>query len=248
MPGIKRRRPSFKRKGRSYGYKRRYTRKTRSRRGGFRRGIPRRFGPSRSLGALVPNVVRVKFHAADVWQPATNAAGSYVCFYQNNPYDPVVGASTTKCSGFDQIMGLFKLGICYGSKISVRFLNGMGVNSFTYVRAVGYTDYPITAQIDRNMALETPQNTITKFTPVYLYNQKPTYIKMYRSTKALAHKKFLDPDSWHYYLSGGPTMQQEWQVGYFPADTTNSIVYSMPMYVRITYYCKCFNRADAVAM
>lgn len=155
--------------------RRRYTRARKS----YAKKIQRRPRVTKSLGTIIPNRAICKFKAADTWQPATSSAGGMVQFYANNPYDPIVGVSTTTCSGFDVLMDLYKWGICYACKVKVKAMI-QTVNSLVYAYWTDSTRTLPAAVPTNDRILELGQNISWRHKAVYQYNETPTIMASYK--------------------------------------------------------------------
>lgn len=193
------------------------------------------------MGTVLPANAMCKFKAVDTWTPASHAAGGAASFYANNPYDPVVGASITKCSGWDAMMDLYSYAIVYGTKVVARFLPNT-VNGVAYIWWTGSNISLPAAAPSLNYIREAPMNMLSKFTPIYAYNQKPCFLKSYMRMKYLEKRKELEPDDYKAVSNSGPSLLNGVQVGYVPADSANAQGFQWPIFIEITYYCKLFNR------
>lgn len=201
---------------------------------------------TKNLGTVIPNRALCKFKAADTWTPATSVAGGFASFYANNPYDPVIGVSTTSCSGFEQLLDIYKWGICYACKVKVKAMI-QTVNSLVYIYWTDSTMSLPVAAPSTDRVMELGQNIAWKHKAVYQYNETPGYLKSYKSMKALEKRKELEPDDYLFTSSAGPARANGVQVGYIPADSGSAITYLCPLFVRLTYYCKLFERQEDLA-
>ena len=239
MPGIKRKRPTFKRTRR-----RGPARKLRQRRRAYARRVFRRPRISRQLGTIIPNRVFCKFRAADVWIPATSPSGGYVQLYANNVYDPKVGISTTKCSGVTQMMSIYEFGIVNACKVTVKCLSNT-VNSMFYIMWSDSTTSLPAAAPSHNFMLECPKDIRYRHCAVYQYNERPPTIKSYKKIKYLEKKRELEPNDYKFTSSAGPAKACGVQIGYIPVNAANATTYLNELFIRITYYCKLYERKTA---
>lgn len=196
------------------------------------------------MGTVIPNKIFTKFRACDTWTPAASPSGGLVSFYANNPYDPVVGVSTTKCSGFTEMMHIYTYGICYGCKITVKQMP-ITVNSLVYCMFTDSTVSLPASAPSMNFLCECPRDCRWKHAPVKDYNANPPMIKMFRKMKYLEKKRELEPNDYKFTSSAGPAKAIGVQVGYIPANSTNATNYYNELFVRITYYCRLFDRQTA---
>ena len=240
MPGIKRKRPAFKRTRR-----RGPARKYRQRRRAYKRRILRRPRLPKQLGTIIPNRVFCKFKASDVWKPTATATGGALNFYANNVYDPVQGISSTKCSGVTQMLSIYTFGIVNACKVTCKFLNGSGVNTFVYIMWNGSDTVLPAAAPGRDFLLECPRDLRYRHYPVFQYNVLPVTMRSYKRIKYLEKKKELEPADYKFTSSAGPAKACGLQIGYCPTDSANATAYACEMYVRITYYCRLYDRQTA---
>lgn len=199
------------------------------------------------LGNVIPNNIMTKFRVTGSWAPTSYAGGGCTSFYANNPYDPVVGASTSACSGFAKLMSLYKYGICYACKASAKFMP-INVNSLGYIM---FTDSEVSlaaAQPSLDFLTEIPKNTVSKHHAIYSYNETPMFLKLFRTIKGIELKKELEPYDYRFEASSGPRKSIGVQIGYIPADSSNSTAYTWVMWIKITYYCRLYDRMDNFAV
>lgn len=215
---------SVARRGRAYG-----------------RRILRRAPITRNLGNIIPDRVMCKFRCADTWTPSAGATGGAVQFYANNVYDPRVGISTTKCSGVTQLMSIYNYGVVYACRVTIKMMP-QTVNSIGFLR---WTDSVLgspSSLPSSNLLLEAPQNTRWKHKAVYAYNETPLYLADFKKMKYLEKKTELEPNDYKFTSTAGPAKPTFIQIGYIPADSTNTTSYNWNMFIRLTYYCRLFER------
>lgn len=169
-------------------------------------------------------------------------------FYANDPTDPVVGASVSACSGFKSMMGIYLNGICNAVKVSVTFMNyGTTLNGIGYVM---FTNSSVGVQgtaLTLNQITECPVNLKSVNLPVTTYNGRPRTITYYKKIKQLQGKSELEPAAYQFTDTQGPGTACYFMVGFTPTDSSAANTTTCAFYVRITYYCKLFNRKMTVA-
>lgn len=208
----------------------------------FSRVLSRRAILTKRLGVVIPDQINTKFRAVGTWVPASAIGGGFQQFYANNAYDPVVGISTTKCSGFTQMMSIYTYGIVYACKIEAKLMTNT-VNTIGFILwDDSTTNLTATTIPSLDLLTECPRDSVWKHQAVYQYNEVPIYLKMFKKIKALERKSELEPSSYKFDANNGPAKACGVQVGYIPADTTNATAFLAQMFIRITYYCRLFNR------
>lgn len=241
MPGYKRRRPGFKRRR---TYAKRPARKTRVRRGRVRRRVFRRSGLPKRMGNVIPRRIFTKFHAVDTWIPTAAAGGVVTNFYANNPYDPVVGISTTDCSGFEAMMGIYQYGICYACKISAKIMN-TSASAIAFIKFLPSTTALPVAVPNYNAVTEIGQDIRWRHIPVFQYNQLPTRMKYYRTIKSLERKRELEPNDYKFTGTVGPSKAVGVAIGGIPAKSDDATAITLQLFLKITYYCKLYELKDS---
>lgn len=197
----------------------------------------RKYPRTMHLGAIMPSKVMTEFKAHDTWVPTAAAGGNYTQFYANNPYDPVVGASTTACSGFDKMMQIYTYGICYACKVIVRFLNGGAVNQTGYIY---FTDSEVAlpaTQPSFDQINEIRRDIKKADVIVNAYNKSPPVISYYRTMRSLEGSKDLRVIDYLFNDSTGPSKALGVQVGSRPLVSTDATACSLLTEVTIIYYC-----------
>lgn len=205
-----------------------------------------RVSMTKSLGLVVPDSVMVKFKACDTWTLSKLAASStepLVSFYSNNPYDPVVGVSTTKCTGFDDLMTFYKHGVCYGFKIVCHFILTTNITEhWAYIQHTDHTQSP-SSWLTMNQIAET--GICDKYKLIYSYVFKipgRDVLTSYKSIKALEKVRDLSTDQYSFTKTSGPTLQTRCNVGARSADSSVSSDFYMRATIEMTYYCRLFER------
>lgn len=196
----------------------------------------------RSLGTIIPENARVKFHAADVWtmDVVSTPYRSYNAF---DPHDPVTGASTTMCSGFPELMSIYRFGICYASKISVALHPGNSGNVLGYEGIKYFSSSESAIMPSSNDVSENPVHLRYVLTSNTTCNERyPKYFKYYMKQKTIENKRFLDPVSYQFTSSTSPTINPVAWVFCLTANTSGGSPLSWNARVRITYYCKVFSK------
>lgn len=249
MP-YKRRHPTWRRSRTSPRKARRTTkgRVSSSRRTRYRRGYKGRRGRIGILKTIAPNVAYVKLRCGDTWalSGTTPGTSNWLRLHANNAYDPVSGASTAKCSGYDQIMAMYKYLQVQAVKIRVGFVQTTAAASEVY----GYIQFePSSGNYNRVLTADELNESLVPFTrkriitsPSYYNQRQPVWIKNYISIKRLEHKGFLEPANYRQTLSGGPTVNSYMNVGYQQCDSSGTVGSAIRALVRITYYCKVYER------
>lgn len=240
----KRKRPSFRRKTRPAKFRR----TSRSTRKYPRRTWRRRFRFPKQMGTIIPQKALCKFKCSDLWTLSNtngNAPGSssWKGFYANNPYDPVVGVSTTKCSGFDQMMSIYKYGVVHACKVVCYWETGAGENShFLYSRFYDHNSTPAIITCDELFE----NNNYTRYVRALPtgHSKPEPILKHFARIKYIEKVKQLDPTTYAFQKTGNPTIPVGCVVGLCSPLTTFTGVWNDTVQVRITYYCKVWERVN----
>lgn len=234
-------------------YRRRYTPRRRIYR---RRPAARRLrlGPASTqiLRGPIPPFLWVKFKYNDYHYLSANLStpNSIAAFYANNPYDPVVGVSTSTCSGYSMWLQLYERCICFASKIVVRSYIGSNTNTenISYVYS---QDHNLRFPNGLTRDQLTEQNSVLRkkqwLSTTYLIQSMPNYhtMSLFAKTKAVEQKRELEPLLYSTTVGGGlaSSYATYWIVGTRLAAglPTSGAECSMRHQITITYYCKLFN-------
>lgn len=206
----------------------------------------RMYSMNKSLGLVVPDSAMVKFKACDTWLLTRVIASStepWMSFYSNNPYDPVVGASTTKCTGFDDLMSFYKRGIVYGFKIEVDPI--LITNVAEHVCYVHHMDHNKNNNTWLSLNQITETGLVDKWRLIYSYVFKipgRDHMMSYKKIKDLERTKDLDIDNYSFTKSTGPTLTTLCNLGWRMADSSQNPDITTRAFVQITYYCKLFEK------
>lgn len=166
----------------------------------------------------------------------------YIDLYANNPYDPIVGISTSSCSGYQQLMNIYNSCVCYGCRVSMKFYKMDNVlEVFGYCVMPDYENFSST-NVTKDFLVESPMNVKYRMLTSYLFNQQknPIGCTMYRSIKGMFHKRELEPADFGSTRSGGPPSAATIRCGCCYA--SGPAEFSVRSYVTLTYYCKLFGR------
>lgn len=253
---FRRRFPTFRR--RTYGYKRRFPNFRRGRTYGkmFRKRrrlanttLPRYKQATITRNPPVSPIMYTKFKMGDVWNlniiaPNTRAA---LNIYLNNPYDPIVGASVSACAGYSQLMAVYKYCICFAVKVTCTFAPGATAQPlvFVYIAMDGLENLHPTGYLKDPLQEGSPLNLKYKTVWPGLNNQRTTTISMYRRIKTLTSEKDLEETQYRGTQTAGPTNLVYGVVG---ATLAGSGTVTASAYInaaiKITYYCKLYERND----
>lgn len=216
----------------------------------YRRRMQRRFKPrvQRNFGLVVPNMVLTKFKACDSWNLArVGASGTeaFMRFYTNNPYDPIVGVSTTKCTGFDDMMDIYKYGICYGCKISVRpVMPTNNADVILYACHDGSNGTNTSANLSLNQITEGRIAAKWRLVFSYIFSASSQMRKpfvVYADIKKLEHKRELEPNLYQFQKGQGPQTATISSIGLQCACST-TFDFAVRCFIQVTYYCKLFQK------
>lgn len=190
----------------------------------------------------IPSVVYTRFKCQDTWTISTVAR---LNLYANNPYDPVVGVSTSACSGFPQLMAIWRYCICFGCKVATTsvLISGTGSHAYIYIAYDDHFGTMSAATITRDYIREHPQNLRSKAVYSSSYLKAPVRLSFYKKIKAIEHKKELEPQIYALTNAGGLTANALCfaYVGLVPGGSTTAGV-SADIDVTITYWCKLYDR------
>lgn len=215
----------------------------------FRRSMKRFRRPriQRNLGLVLPRTCFTKFKAVDTWQLNKSISLSpFMRFYSNNPYDPVYGTSTTKCTGFDDMMDIYKYGICYGFKINVRpVYSSNQPEIILYIQNDGHEGTNTGSILTLNQVTET--NLVAKWRMLYSFNimsdpAKIRPLRNYVKIKHLEHKRELETTNYQFSKSTGPNFSTVCALGAVYANSASTFDFSVRCFVQITYYCRLFEK------
>lgn len=187
-----------------------------------------------------------KFKMEDVWNFTVSSPGASVGynFYANNAFDPVVGTSTSACSGYPQLMQIYKYCTVFATKVRAIFTIVTGHQAFGYVLMEDH-NFRHVAGITRDFLRENPRDVRSAYLFNGQYNTKPKTVTMFRTTKGLEHKTELENPAYSSTVSGGPTIYTYAQVGVLEAGSgVNPGGGQIYANIRITYYCKLFDRIN----
>ena len=168
----------------------------------------------------------------------------------NNPFDPVVGASTTTCSGFTDMMRIYERGICTACKVSVAVIVAINsAPSYVYVEFVPQRrNATWTPPPDGNFTENNAYNTRYKLLSAPGFNEVyPKYISHYCTTRSLARVAKLDPASYSFTGTTGPAFLHYVNVGMCTVVTTGVGSCGLTCRMKLTYYCKLFDKQQNLA-
>lgn len=249
----RRRRSRFRRpvyRKRRYGYRtyRRMGGRLYKRRRLSNRTLRRRSGAVVQTVTPFSPIMYTKFKCNDVWVWQVNYGDEryFVNFYANNPFDPVIGVSTSACSGFPALMQVYQQCTCFASKVVARFNVMSGHFGCVYVLMEDHFMYHA-AGVTRDFLKENRRDAVSRNCYNYTNSaQGPCVLKMYRTTKALEQKKELEPTVYSCTRTSGPSVLTLAQVGALVAGSTGSNPgsYQVSVDITVTYYCKLFNRVN----
>lgn len=181
----------------------------------------------------------------DVW---SFTGDGYVSFYANNPYDPVVGVSTSACSGFPQLMSIWKYCICYGFKITVIWHAGSASapSATLYIHFQDHNHAIPDGQQTRDFILENPQWIRTQTAWNSAWNiTGPKRATVFKKIKDIEHKKELEPQIYQCTYSGGLTGSGLCYCTVGVMSTGSSALSTLGtvcMDCSLTYYCRIWDR------
>lgn len=197
----------------------------------------------------LPNVIYTKFRCRDVWHFDLNVAtpNPFVNLYANNPYDPVVGASTTACSGYPQLTSTWRNCLCFATKVVVLAWTNTSVASMECHVYILMEDHNFrhAAGCTRDFVVENGHDLRQKLLTCFPCNLRPIRLSYYRTTKSLEKKLELEPVSYCGYHSAGPNVYTYAQVGAVPARSVVTTEFTNAhCNISITYYCKLWDRIN----
>lgn len=203
----------------------------------------------RQLGTPIPQQGFYKFKYADehlVNYTAAAPADGFRLFYAANPYDPIPGLSLPKCSGFDQIMGLYRRGLCFAAKITTTWHAGNSDNvlSYGFIKLWPSANneaiqFPPSANEIAENPVHTRYLTMDNVTNNDKYPKRLTY---FMRTKRVEQKRELENILYGFTLNSGPQSNIRAQIGAIPVNTNASGFCRFNVLVKITYYCKVFDK------
>lgn len=253
---IFRRRYSYRPSVRRYAVRRRMLYRRRlpfrsRRRWGSRRRVSYRRSVTRIPRIPLPNIMYLKFHFAESISGTVNSTAPVYAFlgYANNPYDPVVGASTVGCSGFNAIMSIYQWCLCFACKVRVttQQTSTNSIEGYCYILMENHDalrSNSATAAISLDLLRENPIHVKSRLMYNYQYNTRPTTISMYRRIKTLESVGVLDPDKYRCSRTSGPSLNSRFTFGYRTSDNTMATAQTVRQHFKVTYYCRVYERAN----
>lgn len=259
MPYFKSRRSSYvrRRRYRASGFRRgtRYAgRFRRSRRVG--RFYPRRRFYNRGTICKVPGVVLppkafIKFRFFSVYTlnaSTSSPSDRSLAFYINNPYDPVVGVSTSTCTGYTTIMGMYQHCICLAAKIHVSFYPISTVYPcFGYLAAFASQDSNLLGtEPTRDVLSELHgRYSVRRLLNANVQSDRLRKLHKFVTIRKLEGLTRLDPTAYQSTSSSGPSRLCYAVLGIRNmTDDSSTEATTHKVFVNITYYCKVLDRAD----
>jgi len=232
---------------------RRKKRRTGGRRKFFRR---RKFGRKSFVGrggrrskviiktpSAIADTVFVKLRVADTYLFTMGSGGIvYNRFRGNSIFDPDYEVGGLQPLAYDQWNAFYGRYCCFGSKLTVTYLN---ISNNT--AATGTTEVLIGPSHDAtaitDMDTATMQPYFHRSLMSYLGNGSKVKQKAYMSTAKIFGVKRIAPDIDEAYASdfgANPTNEWYWHVATQPAD--HLATQSLRVYISITYYCRLYHR------
>lgn len=241
-------RASYFRRGRRTLYRRRGY-------GSFsaRKRFYRRRPICRVPGLVIPPTLFARFKCQvcyDLNASTANSADRIKAFYLNNVYDPVVGMSTSSCSGYAQLMQFYDHALVLGFKICVTQYP-LGDKNFPTYSYVGF----FSSQDGNLLGIEPSTDTLAemngRYTVVRNYalaaNQKPRRIIKYISCRKLEQVAKLTPADYNCTASMGPAKPSYCVVGFRNLNADNLAEQTLTRFIcTLTYYCRLTDRKDNV--
>lgn len=216
-----------------------------------KRRIYKRGRIAKMYTAPLPTTILCKFKFNDTWDLnlAINQSSSYINFYSNYPYDPVVSASVTSCSGFSTLMNIWARGICNAFKIRVGCMPLLGTQDdlLAYVFMQDHVHY-FPSGLSRDFVTENSFNLKKKLITGYTNSNVPKkWITYYISIKKLEKLRELAWPFYSFHLTGG--LQAAYTtyctVGCVRAQSGEpTSVAAIRLNITGTYYCKLWDRKD----
>lgn len=197
-------------------------------------------------------IMWTKFRMDDQWNFLISGVAPFqqISFYSNNPFDPVVGVSTSACSEYPQLMQLYRNCMCFACKVVVR-ASPRNINTseaIIYLMMEDNNGRHLTSGITRDFLMENSHDLVKRviLNPQHVNRNNTQRMSMYRKIKNLQNKKELEPAQYAGTLTGGPPTLTYAYVGTtfrgsgFQSGETCSIMAQ----ITITYYCKLWDRIN----
>lgn len=170
-------------------------------------------------------------------------------FYSNSPYDPIVGVSTIKCTGFDDMMAIYATGICYAFKIKISsiILSSTVVEQMLYIQHNDHTSTTGNALLSLNQITEI--NLVSRRKTLYSANLQNSSsnsipISSYVKMKSIEKKKELEQDVYGFTRTSGPAYHTYTSVGIQSMTSSTSPDFICRAFIQVTYYCKLFDKVQ----
>ena len=197
----------------------------------------------------MPDRVMVKFKAADTWilnRNVSTGAQALYKFRPNDPYDPVEFMSTTKCTGFDDMMKMYTYGIAFGFKIKVRPLIATACpETIVYIQFARSTSTQADSILNVNQICEgkmTARWKILYSTSLIQSIGSVKPLQAYCDIKRIETASFLDRDKYRFTADTSPQYRPKCSVGIVSANTGADFDFTSRLFVQMTYYCMLYDR------
>jgi len=216
-------------------------------RGGFRRRMPR--GSVVMYKNPIAPILFTKLRATDIWAYAVELTNknSFTNWYTNSAYDPIVGSSLTACSGYSVLAQLYKYCIVFACKMVVTFDIYTGHSALVYIMMEDHNFRHVTG-VTKDFLEENPRDVVYRYQYSGGKNVRPVTLKMFRTIKSLEGKLELEPASYSSVVNGGPAVHTYGQIGTcYPSSGTSPGTTGTHAHVRVTYYCKFYDRVNVDA-
>lgn len=203
-----------------------------------------------SIRRPISTVLWTKFRYANAFalNCATVNTDYYKHYNMNWPGQPDASVAADYCSGWTQLMTIYRDCLVFGFKIFARFMTYTGQMCYCYILFDDHSHYLTTATLNRNFFAEDREHTIVKLACINgSSGWRPTVIRAYRSIKRIEQQRDLELESYVAQRSNAPSLIPRAQVGAMQLGSGASPgPQVLNVYLEIVYYCKLFNRIAVV--
>lgn len=218
------------------------------RRIGSRRLYPGRQGNIITKCPL-PCTLWTKFRCQDeyLFNVTTTVRTHFLNFQANNPYDPILGTLPGKCSGYLDLMNIYRNCVCFAAKLQISGCSTSPIaqNVWMYILADDHNARHGSGPTNAWMGEQTKDCVKTVIRP-YIMNETSRRLKMYRKTKDIEQISTLPIQQFGCTVTAGPAIQWYLQAGIIFVGTTQIAgdVGNTRADWKITFYCKLTDRIN----
>jgi len=234
-------------------YRRRILRRRRPTKSLYRRRNykRRRFNAPLSTKSPTSAVFYTKFKFSTTFSLTLDALAITIrkTFGINDPYHPDYLSSSYHCSGFHELMSVYKHCVCFAAKISAESViteNDDPETCFFIMDDSSAHDYLAATSINWHIITERNLHTVYRYIYSRAYQTSHPYrLSLYRKTKILDRQPDLDRGQYSCTASSSPSNICLSYVGLTLPEGGSTSVHCR-FFVKITYYCRLTDFVDTM--